>query len=121
MSHIVTVITAEGTHIIHAPDGANLRHVLLEAGHSPYTSLTRRLNCGGRGLCATCGVWVSDDAPPARHWHDRAAAAFGYPRLSCQITVDRDMTVEMVDKWVWGPRAPGRRAAAPPQDHQTSE
>ncbi|PHQ44538.1 (2Fe-2S)-binding protein, partial [Halorubrum sp. C3] len=30
------------------------------------------------------------------------ADRFGYPRLSCQISVDRPMTVALVDKRVWG-------------------
>ena len=85
--------------------GRNLRRLLLDAGLSPYAPATRRLNCGGRGLCATCGVRVRE-GPPAEHWHDRLAARFGYPRLSCQIAVDRPMTVALVDKRVWG----GRRA-----------
>ena len=87
--------------------GRNLRRVLLDAGLSPYAAATRRLNCGGRGLCATCGVRVRE-GPPADHWHDRLADRFGYPRLSCQIAVDRPMTVSLVDKRVWG----GRRSDA---------
>ncbi|MDV7349566.1 2Fe-2S iron-sulfur cluster-binding protein [Halorubrum distributum] len=83
--------------------GRNLRRVLLDAGLSPYAPATRRLNCGGRGLCATCGVRVRE-GPPADHWHDRLADRFGYPRLSCQISVDRPMTVALVDKRVWGGR-----------------
>lgn len=84
--------------------GVNLRLLLLEHGFSPYTRLTERLNCGGRGLCATCGVRLADPPEPT-HWHDRLAARFGYPRLSCQITVEEDTTVELVeDKLVWGGR-----------------
>ncbi|TKX68934.1 (2Fe-2S)-binding protein [Halorubrum sp. GN11GM_10-3_MGM] len=83
--------------------GRNLRRVLLDAGLSPYAPATRRLNCGGRGICATCGVRVRE-GPPAEHWHDRLADRFGYPRLSCQIPVDRPMTVGLVDKRVWGGR-----------------
>lgn len=82
--------------------GRVLRDVLLEAELSPYSRLTERANCGGRGLCATCGVRVSGVEPD--HWHDRLAARFGYPRLSCQITVDRDLRVELVEKVVWGNR-----------------
>ncbi|TKX83867.1 (2Fe-2S)-binding protein, partial [Halorubrum sp. SS5] len=55
----------------------------------------------------TCGVRVRE-GPPADHWHDRLADRFGYPRLSCQIAVDRPMTVSLVDKRVWG----GRRSEA---------
>jgi ferredoxin len=83
--------------------GRNLRRVLLDADLSPYAAATRRLNCGGRGLCATCGVRIRE-GPPPDHWHDRLAAWFGYPRLSCQVTVEGPMTVELVDKRVWGPR-----------------
>ncbi len=84
--------------------GRNLRRVLLEVDRSPYAAATRRLNCGGRGLCATCGVRIRE-GPPPEHWHDRLAERFGYPRLSCQVTVDGPMTVELVDKRVWGSRA----------------
>ena len=83
--------------------GRILRDALLDAGVSPYAAATRRLNCGGRGLCATCGVRIREDTQP-EHWHDRLADRFGYPRLSCQVTVDGPMTVELVDKLVWGPR-----------------
>ena len=83
--------------------GRNLRGALLDAGLSPYAPATRQLNCGGRGLCATCGVRVRE-GPPPDHWHDRLADRFGYPRLSCQISVDRPMTVALVDKRVWGGR-----------------
>ncbi|EJN61649.1 2Fe-2S iron-sulfur cluster-binding protein [Halogranum rubrum] len=84
--------------------GTNLRELLLERGLSPYTTVTERLNCGGRGLCATCGVRVRAGPDPT-HWHDELAERFGYPRLSCQITVETDLVVELVeDKRVWGGR-----------------
>ena len=82
--------------------GRVLRDVLLEAGLSPYSRLTERANCGGRGICATCGVRVAGVQPD--HWHDRLAERFGYPRLSCQIAVDQDLRVELVEKVVWGSR-----------------
>ena len=83
--------------------GRVLRDVLVEAGLSPYSRLTERANCGGRGLCATCGVRVVEDLEPD-HWHDRLAERFGYPRLSCQIVVEEDLRVELVEKVVWGSR-----------------
>lgn len=84
--------------------GRTLRDVLLEAGFSPYSQLAEQANCGGRGLCATCGVRVAGDID-ADHWHDKLAARFGYPRLSCQLTVDSEMRVEIVeDKLLWGGR-----------------
>ena len=82
--------------------GRVLRDVLLEAGLSPYSRLTERANCGGRGLCATCGVRVSDVEPD--HWHDKLAKRFGYPRLSCQIEIEEELRVELVEKVVWGSR-----------------
>ena len=84
--------------------GRTLRDVLQEAGLSPYTALTERANCGGRGLCATCGVRLETEVAPD-HWHDELAERFGYPRLSCQVTVDRDLRVRLVDdKLIWGGR-----------------
>ncbi len=97
------------THDYTVLHGRNLREELLEIGWSPYTVYTRKLNCGGRGLCATCGVWlVGRGTPTPRHWHDRAAAHFGYLRLSCQITIDRNLEVALVDKWIWGKRKKNR-------------
>lgn len=103
----VTVVTDDGEtrDRFRVERGSNLREVLLDAGHSPYTRLTRRANCGGRGLCATCGVRL-DAGPPPNHWHDRLAARFGYPRLSCQVTVDGPTTVSVPEKVVWGGREP---------------
>jgi ferredoxin len=84
--------------------GRILRDVLQEHGLSPYTRLTKTLNCGGRGLCATCGVRLCD-GPAPDHWHDRLADRFGYPRLSCQVTIESDLTVRLVrDKRIWGAR-----------------
>ncbi|MGF1507584.1 MAG: (2Fe-2S)-binding protein [Anaerolineae bacterium] len=109
MPHL-TVITATDTHTLTARAGANLRRVLLDAGLSPYGSLSQHANCGGRGLCAPCGVWIEANAPDPTHWHDQAARLFGYPRLSCQISVDRDMTVRLIpDKIMWGQRDALRR------------
>lgn len=106
----VGVISEGVTRILHLPNGANLRRALLDADLSPYTPLTSRFNCGGRGLCATCGVIFEAGEPSPRHWHDQVAAQYGYPRLSCQIVVEGAMTVRiMEDKVVWGRRDPGRK------------
>ena len=46
-----------------------------------------------------------DPAPEPVHWHDKIAKKHGYPRLSCQISVDKDLTVEAVEgKLLWGLR-----------------
>jgi ferredoxin len=98
------VHTGEDTLELRVAVGANLRQTLLDAGLSPYAALTRRANCGGRGLCATCGVGLDDGSQPG-HWHDRLAERFGYPRLSCQVTVEQDMVVWLLpEKRIWGGR-----------------
>jgi ferredoxin len=100
----VVVVTDGGETELTVQRGRTLRDVLREAGLSPYTALTERANCGGRGLCATCGVRLDSDSAPD-HWHDGLAERFGYPRLSCQVTVDRDLRVRLVeDKLIWGGR-----------------
>ena len=91
--------------VLLAPRGATLRDALLAGDCSPYAPLARRANCGGRGLCATCGVRYHDaTAPRPDHWHDRLADRFGYPRLSCQISVTEDCAVRIPDKRLWGSR-----------------
>ena len=37
---------------------------------------------------------------------EKLAERFGYPRLSCQIEVEQDLRVELVEKVVWGSRQP---------------
>ncbi|GAB6861870.1 2Fe-2S iron-sulfur cluster-binding protein [Haloplanus litoreus] len=90
--------------LLTAPAGATLRDVLLDAGQSPYTRLTERLNCGGRGLCATCGVRIEGDVPEPTHWHDGLASRWGYPRLSCRIRLESDLRVRIPEKVIWGRR-----------------
>jgi hypothetical protein len=46
-----------------------------------------------------------DDGSQPGHWHDRLAERFGYPRLSCQVTVEQDMVVWLLpEKRIWGGR-----------------
>ena len=103
----VTVRTGDGEETIAVERGTILRDALLDHGFSVYGTVSRHANCGGRGLCATCTVEV-DPAPEPTHWHDAAAVRFGYPRLSCQITVEGPMTVRLLDKYVWGQVLPRR-------------
>jgi len=103
VSVTLTVHHGEDTTRLSVPEGTNLRRALLDAGLSPYTRVTERLNCGGRGLCATCGVrLLTPRAPEGRH--DSQAALWGYPRLSCQLTVERDTELRIPEKLVWGRR-----------------
>jgi ferredoxin len=100
----ITVIDTDGAaHTLRAPIGAKLRLILLGAGLSPYGKISERLNCGGRGLCATCGVWFEGRQPAPTHWHDRIGASFGWPRLTCQIGAAEGMTIRLVrNKLIWG-------------------
>lgn len=101
----LTYTSEKGEEKWQVPRGTNLRTALLKAGYSPYASIAQKLNCGGHGLCATCGVWIIENEPQPKHWHDKAAKRYGYPRLSCQITVDRPMKVSYVKgKRIWGSR-----------------
>ncbi len=105
MQHTLTFIANDQVHTLLVDHGANLRKTLIDAGLSPYATVTRKANCGGRGLCATCGVWIkttTDAQPQPDHWHDKIGSWFGYPRLSCQIAITEDLTVTMPDKWIWG-------------------
>jgi ferredoxin len=107
---LLTVYNGDQVTELDVPQGANLRRTLLDAGISPYTALTQHLNCGGRGLCATCGMWIEANEPAPQHWHDRIGASFGYPRLSCQIAIEEDMTIRMVqEKRIWGGPDKARR------------
>ncbi len=100
----LTVLSKSGKVELLVDSGSNLREVLLQNGWTPYTRWTRKANCGGRGICATCGVWIENNEPAPVHWHDQLAFRYGYPRLSCQISLEKDMTIKMVDKIIWGKR-----------------
>jgi ferredoxin len=111
--YCVQVHDGDTWHTLMLPYDTNLRCALLRHDLSPYSRWTDTLNCGGRGLCATCGVRLGTNAPPPMHWHDRIAAQYGYPRLSCQITVDRPLTVYLLpEKRIWGPKATGAQNEA---------
>jgi len=101
----VTVRDGERKATIHVQEGRVLRDALLSHDFQVYGSVSRRANCGGRGLCGTCGVRVQE-APEPEQWHDAAAERWGYPRLSCQIQVREPLTVELVEKVVWGQLLP---------------
>lgn len=109
-THTLRVLIGDETRVIEAEAGANLRRTLLAHGISPYTDITTRLNCNGRGICATCGVQCVQGEPEPIHWHDKLATRFGYPRLSCQIRIDHEMTIRILtDKIIWGAPVASRR------------
>jgi ferredoxin len=103
----VTVVDGESETTLDVEAGRTLRDVLLEHDLPVYGTLSKHANCGGRGLCGTCGVEV-DPAPEPTHWHDAGANRFGYPRLSCCIAVTEPLTVRLLDKHVWGQVVPGQ-------------
>lgn len=102
----VTVIDGDEEWTVDVERGANLRRALTENGFDVYGTVSRYANCGGRGLCGTCGVEIREGAPEPTQWHDEAAEDWGYPRLSCQIAVEEPMTVALLDKAVWGQMFP---------------
>ena len=111
MNESVALTVREGGEetTIEAERGAILRNVLRSHGVDVYGSVSRVANCGGRGLCGTCGVRVEGaegGSIPAAGLHDAAAKRWGYPRLSCRIRVTEPMTVEVVEKVVWGQLRP---------------
>lgn len=112
----VVVRHGDGETVTRAAVGTTLRDHLLDHGLSPYARLTERANCGGNGLCATCGVRLAEPPEPD-HWHDDLADRFGYPRLSCQLQVREGMRVQLLDKRLWGSREPDD-AAEPAQGEQ---
>lgn len=107
--HTVQVVDSGTETELTASDGQNLRELLLDAGFEVYAPAAKVANCGGRGICATCGVRVHREDgtdPDATHWHDELAAQYGYPRLSCQLSVTEPLTVELIEKRYWGQLLP---------------
>ena len=88
---------------IKAAKGEVLLKVLQSHQINVYGSISNKLNCGGRGICATCGVYIVSESVNPIHWHDQLADKFGYPRLSCQIRLENDMTIRKPErKVIWG-------------------
>jgi ferredoxin len=105
--HSVTVLFTSGEkETLRAKNGSVLRDVLLKGGINPNGRVGKKLNCGGNGICATCGIKLLTDTNPPRHWHDKLAHAYGYLRLSCQIVVESDLQILLDDaKIFWGKKS----------------
>ncbi|HHP7230383.1 MAG TPA: 2Fe-2S iron-sulfur cluster-binding protein [Xenococcaceae cyanobacterium] len=82
-------------HELEVKRGAILRQVLQENNLSPHDSITRYVNCHGKGVCALCSVRLDGAAPEPQQWLDHVTAKFGW-RLSCKVPVDCDLTVKLV-------------------------
>ncbi len=100
---VVTLVNEGKT--IETAEGSNLRKVLMKNGVSPYTGKDKLLNCHGFGLCGTCRVEVVDGkgAPPMTPLEESSlvglAPFYGRQvaknvRLSCRITVTKDMAIK---------------------------
>ncbi len=102
------VSIGDDAHVLPVLPGTHLLTALEEAG---YRLLTQ---CGRKGQCATCRVRVRAGA---RTWTSKEQGAALTPRqkgqgwvLSCQVTVDRDMEIDLFKPLVlrW-PSFPARR------------
>lgn len=93
--------------ILKANKGDNLLQVLKSNQIDVYGSASSKINCGGNGLCATCGVYVISGRANSNHWHDQLAEKFGYPRLTCQIVLEEDLIIKKPErKIMWGQLLP---------------
>ena len=113
-THQVRVHYQDKILVLIVESGQNLRTVLQAAAIPVYGRAGSVLNCGGRGICASCGVLVYTECAPT-HWHDRLADTWGYPRLSCQIHVHGDIEISIIeDKVMWGQLLPGKKKRSLP-------
>ncbi len=94
-THTVTVHTEGDRHKIEVEPGITLRQALRRHGLSPHNAVTDVANCGGRGHCGLCAVEVLEGVPPPTQTLDGTLHSMGIGRLSCLITVDRDMAVRL--------------------------
>ena len=103
------VTLANENRSIEVPVGANLRHVLLNNGVSPYIGIAKLFNCRGLELCGTCRVEVVDGkGASARRDDEEQTLISSTPfyarridkniRLACQTSVTGDMTVKTYPK-----------------------
>ena len=88
-----------------------MRQEALKAGISLYAGPNRYLNCRGLGLCGTCRVLVkkgmenlSPKGKMERFTLWRMVSAIGHEdemRLSCQVQVNGDCSVETKPTFNW--------------------
>ena len=93
----IEAVTAPGTQIIDAPQGKKLVLVLEDAG----IDILHR--CGGNARCTTCRVEVleGDPGPMGELERNRLAMEAELAdnvRLSCQIHVNSDLKVRVINQ-----------------------
>lgn len=93
----VTGYRGRGHHTLAVADGSNLLHAMLEAGIAVGN------DCGGNAQCATCRVAVTPGAESLPAPSDLETYALsrvkkhGTVRLACQLQVNANMEVEILD------------------------
>ena len=93
----IEAVTATDTQIIDAPEGKKLVLVLEDAG----IDILHR--CGGNARCTTCRVEVLEGDPPEMSEVERNRLAMEAEladniRLSCQIHVNGDLKVRVINQ-----------------------
>lgn len=83
-------------HVVEALAGLPLREIALAGGVYPNRELLRGVNCGGRGICGTCRVWVAETSPGSVSpptLREKIHGVHGSRRLACQTRVHGDIEV----------------------------
>ena len=104
---VITLVNEGKT--IETSEGANLRKVLLKNGISPYLGKDKYLNCLGNGLCGTCRIEIVDGKGVSPMSSREEMALLGLTpfyarqipknvRLSCRMSVTKDMTIRTYPK-----------------------
>jgi ferredoxin len=97
---------------IEVPKGTNLRQAMMANGIPVYRgAFNQKANCDGKGMCGKCRVYVKDgdqNASKMGLWEklrtSLAPFMIGHEdeaRLSCQTTVEGDMSVEATPEFNW--------------------
>ena len=100
---VITLVNEGKT--LEAPEGTNLRQLLLKNKINLYRGKDKFLNCFGHGLCGTCRVEVVDGkgAPPTSALEESsliglapfyARAILKNTRLACRMNITKDMSIK---------------------------
>ena len=93
----ITAETANGTQAFEAPEGKKLVLAIEDAG----VDILHR--CGGNARCTTCRVEILEGAPEEMHDLERNRLALEEElgdnvRLSCQIHLQNDLKVRVINQ-----------------------